>query len=35
MSAATLFIPLSEKSIRDSWIGDWGVKRIMRKKEMC
>lgn len=28
MSAATLFIPLSEKSIRDSWIGDWRDKHV-------
>ena len=31
MSAATLFIPLSEKSIRDSWIGDWSDKDMTRE----
>lgn len=30
MSVATRFIPLSEKSIRDSWIGDCRTKNVER-----
>lgn len=29
MSAATLFIPLSEKSIREPWIGDWWDRTVV------
>lgn len=34
MSAATLFIPLSEKSIKDSWMGDWRDKTHNKEQEI-
>lgn len=33
MSAATLFIPPSEKSIRDSWISDWEGRKMASNRQ--